>query len=228
MSFRILSQEEFTLKNLVELIESAMERGSTRYSSSIECSLTELVKERMRRIVQEDDLYRSGDILGFAIQDVREKLQELLGARANGFDLSPYFNSAKATLKFPARELSDLGNRLRLSRSTKRIGERRRIAEAAQAPFEITEVGLQNLIEALIASPAGQVYELNLEEVKRSYEVEGDWFPFQIVVEEFEFVIDDDGTVFISTENFPEKLVMEAREILLVLAKLLYIRAVDS
>nr|WP_290222516.1 hypothetical protein [Trichocoleus desertorum] len=182
----------------------------------------------MRGIAQEDDGYRSGDILGFAIQDVREKLQELLGNRAIGFDFRPYFRSTEATLKFPARELTDLRSRLRLSRRTKRIGERQRIAEAAQAPFEITEVGLQNSIEALIASPVGKVYELNLEEVKRSYEVEGEWFPFQIAVEEFEFVVDDDGTVFISTENFPEKLVMEAREMLVGLAKRLYVTAATS
>src|SRR6476646_989051 len=167
MSFKVLSQEEFVLKSLVELIESSMERGSKRYSSSIECNLTELVKERMRGIAQEDDGYRSGDILGFAIQDVREKLQELLGDRATGFDFSPYFRSAQTTLKFPAKELSDLGGRLRRSRNTKRIGERRMIAEAAQVPFEITEVGLQNSIEALIASPVGPAYELNLDEVRR-------------------------------------------------------------
>ncbi|MBD2123408.1 hypothetical protein [Trichocoleus sp. FACHB-262] len=227
MRFKLLSQEEFILQNVVDLIQSSVVRGSQTYSSAVEFGLTELVKEQMRRIAQENNTQRLGDALELAILDVRQKVDGRLTERHLRFDLRPHIREIETALKYPGKEVTELRGKLARSRGTNRIGERKRIASAAQAPFEITEVGLQNSIEALIAAPVGQVYELNLEEVRRSYEVEGEWFPFQVIVEEFEFVIDDDGTVFISTENFPEKLVIEAREMLVPLVKLLYLQSVS-
>lgn len=223
MRFKLLSQEEFILQNVVDLIQSSVERGSQTYSSAVEFGLTELVKEQMRRIAQENNTQRLGDALTLATLDVQKKVEGRLADLNIRFALRPHLSEIETALKYPGKEVAHLKGKLAQARRTNRIGERRRIAEAAQAPFEITEVGLQNSIEALIASPLGQVYELNLEEVRRSYEVEGEWFPFQVTVEELEFVIDDDGTVFISTENFPEKLVIEAKEMLVGLAKRLYL-----
>lgn len=223
MRFKLLSQEEFILQNVVDLIQSSVERGSQICSSAVEFGLTELVKEQMRRIAQENDTQRLGDALTLATLDVHKKVEGRLAERNIRFALRPHLSEIETALKYPGKEVAHLKDRLAQARRTHRIGERKRIAEAAQAPFEITEVGLQNSIEALIASPLGQEYEVNLEEVRRSYEVEGEWFPFQVTVEELEFVIDDDGTVFISTENFPEKLVMEAKEMLVGLAKHLYL-----
>ncbi|MBD2098477.1 hypothetical protein H6F90_25740 [Trichocoleus sp. FACHB-591] len=225
MRFKLLSQEEFILQNVVDLIQSSVVRESQTCSSAVEFGLTELVKEQMRRIAQENNTQRWGDALELAILDVRQKVEGRLAERHIRFDLKPHLGGIETALKYPGKEITYLQDRLAQSRRTNRIGKRNRIAEAAQTPFEITEVGLQNSIEALIAAPVGKVYELNLEEVRRSYEVEGEWFPFQVAVEEFEFVVDDDGTVFISTENFPEKLVLEAREMLVGLAKRLYIHS---
>ncbi|MBD2094070.1 hypothetical protein H6F90_02735 [Trichocoleus sp. FACHB-591] len=225
MRFKLLSQEEFILQNVVELIQSSVERGSQTYSSAVEFGLTELVKEQMRRIAQENNTQRWGDALELALLDVRQKVEKRLAEHNIRFDLKPHLGGIETALKYPGKEVTELRGKLARSRGTNRIGERKRIASEAQAPFEITEVGLQNSIEALIAAPVGKVYELNLEEVWQSYEVEGDWFPFQFVVEELEFVIDDDGTVFISTENFPEKLLVEARETLVLLAERLYGRS---
>jgi hypothetical protein len=222
MRFKLLSQEEFILQSVVDLIQSSAERGAQTYSSAVEFGLAELVKEQMRRIAQENDAQRLGDPCELAILDVHQKVEGRLAERNLRFDLRPPLGEIQTALKFPGKEVAQLKDRLAQSRRTNRIGERKQIAEANQAPFEVTEVGLQNSIEALVASPVGPMYELNLEEVRRSYEVEGDWFPFQVTIKEFEFVIDDDGTVFISTENFPEKVVVEAREVLMILSARLY------
>jgi len=105
MSFKLSAQEEVALQNLVELIASAVQQGSKEYSTSIECSFVELFKERMHRIAQEGEGYHMDAILDSAFQDLRERLQKLLGDHAVDLDLSPYFRKTKSAPKLPTRRI---------------------------------------------------------------------------------------------------------------------------
>lgn len=61
---------------------------------------------------------------------------------------------------------------------------------------------MEDAVEGIVAVPLGeQGYYLNLEGIKNSYEVEGTQFPFQIATGTFVFILDDDGSIFVATDN---------------------------
>ncbi len=100
---------------------------------------------------------------------------------------------------------------------------RHRLSESSRIPIEITELGLSGFIEGLLAKAFlnnSEGYNINLENLE--YRVEGEWFPFEVMIEDFVFTIDDDGTIFVSVENLPQRLVLKAKEMLQVIANQLY------
>ncbi|MBD2122405.1 hypothetical protein [Trichocoleus sp. FACHB-262] len=106
MNFKFSSrEEEVALQNLVELIARAVQQGSKEYSTPIEGSFIELVKARIHRITQEGEGYCMGAILDSAFQDIRERLQELLGDHAYDLDLSPYFTKTNPAPKLSIRKI---------------------------------------------------------------------------------------------------------------------------
>jgi len=52
--------------------------------------------------------------------------------------------------------------------------------------------------------------------------VEGQWFPYQILIEPFSLLLDDDGTILVPALGSSEILIEQAREALLILAERLY------
>ena len=54
------------------------------------------------------------------------------------------------------------------------------------------------------------------------YEVEGEWFPLQVTVEELPLVIDDDGCIYIRIQNFPTILLEQAKQAIVCLAGQIY------
>ncbi|MBD2001423.1 hypothetical protein H6G00_33325 [Leptolyngbya sp. FACHB-541] len=224
MRFKILSQEAFILHNLVELVQNQTNRGSQQYSSEIECSFTELVRNWMRKLAQSSTRDGHMNILEQALEIAQLGLQKRLRDYDIRYDFNSYLISARKTLKFSAKEITELKEKLKRSKEIGRVGERRRVVSDAQVSFELVEIGLQSAIEGLIASPIAEVCELNLDEINRTYQVQGDWFPFHITIQNLVFVIDDDGTIFVSTENLPEVLIMEAEELLERIASQVYLR----
>jgi hypothetical protein len=89
-------------------------------------------------------------------------------------------------------------------------------------PVEVIEVGTRDRIEGLLACPIPEVHELDLEGLQQSHAVEGEWFPFEVCLSELQFVLDDDGTIFVAVDNFPDRLVQEAKAGLIELASQLY------
>src|SRR6476646_10404831 len=116
MSFKFSSQEEVALQNLVELIASAVQQGSKEYSTPIEGSFIELVKARIHRITQEGEGYCMGAILDSSFEDIRERLQEILGDHAFDLDLSPYFTKTQVSPKLTTRKIRFSGGRRARSR----------------------------------------------------------------------------------------------------------------
>ena len=63
---------------------------------------------------------------------------------------------------------------------------------------------------------------MDLDALSARFPLEGEWFPYEVTVEDMVFVVDDDGTVFVSTENFPREVRERARAMLEEIAALLY------
>jgi hypothetical protein len=70
--------------------------------------------------------------------------------------------------------------------------------------------------------PLADVVDVDLDRLKQTYSVEGDWFPFQIKLGDFTFVLDDDGSIFTSTDHFSERMMTDARQIIEQIAHQLY------
>jgi hypothetical protein len=222
MRFKVLSQEEFVLQNVVAIARCLMQRDVEQHSSGLEVSLVELVRERMRILSRESKGDQEANLLEAAIAIVQEKVQGRLQEQGMGFNFDSYLASVRRTLKFPAREIAELGERLKQSREMQRLGERRRLTSQSQVPFEVAEVGLRGAIQGLFAFPLTEVCVVDVEQVQPPYQVKGEWFPLLVTAEPLEFVVDDDGSIFVATENLPERLMELAGEELVELANQLY------
>lgn len=77
-------------------------------------------------------------------------------------------------------------------------------------------------MDGLIVLPLVPQLELDVEQLKQSAQVEGEWFPLQVPIEELMVVVDDDGSIAACTLNFPPSLVQQVRQTLIALAHQLY------
>ncbi|MBD2054647.1 hypothetical protein H6F88_01145 [Oculatella sp. FACHB-28] len=222
MRVKVLSQEEFVLQNVVAIARCLMQREVEQHSSALELSLVELVREQMRSLSRESEGDQEANLLETAIAIVQKGVQGRLQEDSVQFNFDSYLASVRRTLKFPAREIAELGERLKQSREMQRLGERRRLISQSQVPFEVTEVGLRGAIEGLFAFPLTEVCVVDVGQVQPPYQVKGEWFPFLVTAESLEFVVDDDGSIFVATENLPERLIELAGEGLMELANQLY------
>ncbi|MBD1999314.1 hypothetical protein H6G00_22325 [Leptolyngbya sp. FACHB-541] len=224
MRAKVLSQEEFVLQNVVAIARCLMQREVEQHSSGLELSLVELVREQMRSLARESEGDQTANLLEAAIAIVQKQVQGRLQEDSVQFNFDSYLASVRRTLKFLAREIAQLGERLNQSRKMQRLGERRRLISQSQVPFEVAEVGLRGAIEGLFAFPLTEVCVVDVEQVQPPYQVQGEWFPFLVTAESqsLEFVVDDDGSIFVATENLPERLLELAGEGLMELVNQLY------
>lgn len=220
---KVISHQRFVCQSIVERIRTLVLKEEAQiYSSTIEVALAELVREQMvtlaRRHVSDSS---QPNLLEQAIRLTETNLLERLN---HYFDFEPYFEMVREKMKTSAQEITKLQEQLKEARFQERIGFSERIDDDVAVPFEIVEIGLRDALEGLVAIPlAEQGCYLNLEEIKNSYEVEGAQFPFQIATENFVFIIDDDGRIFVSTDNFSNSLIEDARGMLTHLARRLYV-----
>ncbi len=221
MSLQILSPERFILSSLEERVRFLREQDIEPYSLGIEFGIAELVRMRMRELAQVKE-EREVVILERSLETVEAKLNEWCARTELVYDFTPYFSGVRKGLKFAAKEISELSRQLALSRQSERVASRERITERSAIPLEIVQVGLRNAIESLIVIPLAEEFELDLEGVRRVYEFRGQWFPYQVSIEPFDLLLDDDGTILVATVSLSEASVWRARETLLTLAELLY------
>lgn len=228
MSIEITPEREFIITSLVGLIRESVRRDSKPYSTAIEFGLTELARVNMRRIVQEQGrTYQAKEILDLALRLTKKQLIDRLQQQTDlqfdsQFDFDKYLKNVQENLKFPAKEVAELSGKLVQSKRTERVSEKVRICNTASMPLEITEVGLRDSVEGLLVTPLLENFVIELDRIKSFCEIEGDWFPFKIALEEFVFILDDDGTLFLFTENLPSKMVSKAKESIQILADQLY------
>ncbi len=221
MSLQVLSPERFILSRLEEQVRFLREQDTEPYSLGIEFGIAELVRMRMRELAQVRE-EREVVILERSLETVEATLNEWCARTELVYDFTPYFSGVRKGLKFAAKEISELSRQLALSRQSERVASRERITDCAAIPLEIVQVGLRNAIESLMVIPLAEEFELDLEGVRQVYEFRGEWFPYQVSIESFGLLLDDDGTILVATVSLSEASVWRAREALLTLAEQLY------
>ncbi|HEY9631589.1 MAG TPA: hypothetical protein V6C84_30220 [Coleofasciculaceae cyanobacterium] len=222
MKFQMQNQPAFILNTLVELLPHFSRQEQASYSQIIEFSLAEMVREMMRSIAAQGDNPGERQLLEQAIQRTEQQVQERVPNQVE-FDFAPYLAALRQGLRYPAKEMAELGVELKRSRQVQRTSRTEQLTSASGVPFEVLEVGLPKAIELLIAYPLVETIELDLGPLRESYRVEGEGFPFQVTAQELTFAIDDDGSIFTCVENFPIRLVANAKEELMALARQVYL-----
>jgi hypothetical protein len=222
MRLRIISHQEFVLQNLTELLQAANTSEATHFSSAIAFGLTELVRNLAREEAQKYTGIWAEDVLEGAIRAAENLLMEKGAFQHLQFELFHYWEDIRKSLKPSAKEISILRENLKQSKECERVAPRHIIMTEHQISVEISQVGLRNAIEGFLIKPLDLWCHLDTSLLPEMYELESECFPLEVTSSEFTFVIDDDGSVFLAIENFPEVLVWKARDALLLLANQIY------
>lgn len=226
MPIKYVPQDRFIIESLVKMIstlgdESGVEDG--RYNTAIGFGLDEVVRQNLRRIAQRQGPVGSwDDMLEHAIHQSAEQLKRELDSHGLRFDVGPYLNNTRDSLASAAKEIVGLNRKLIESKERKRIAEKTPVTTDNRRQFEISELGLLDSVEGLLATPTAGVNSLNIEKMQETFPCDGEWFPFEVRVDDLLFIVDDDGTIFVSTENFPNEALERARSVLYRLAGILY------
>lgn len=221
MKLPIRSQAQFIYSSLTKWIVSCNDRENPCYSQMVDFGLTELVRMSMRSLAQVEGNWSEQKLLNRAIQQVKHQLQEQLSSQL-AFELTPYWTGVRQRLQFPAREMAELAAQRQRTRQQEQTNRREQFFSVEQVPFEVIEVGRRGAIEALIAMPAVEEVIMTIDPNTALYQVEGEWFPFQVTAAELQVVIDDDGSIYVCTAHYPQTLMIQAREGLLWLADQIY------
>ena len=223
MTPQIVSQKAFITQYLAAYLQE-QDPATFQTNSIVGDSLTELIRLQMREIAANtsNEWFWGNSILEKALRqtllDVESYFPDV--SRAN---LDPHLERARETLKFVAKEITDLQEKLRSAREREEILDRRRFVEDVEVPFEMISVGTRQSLEGLMVMPIGeQDCYLRLENLDNSWRISGEWFPFELAIGELTFIVDDEGTIFISTENLPQTLISQIREMLYQIAQRLY------
>ncbi|BAY26819.1 hypothetical protein NIES2100_66350 [Calothrix sp. NIES-2100] len=103
------------------------------------------------------------------------------------------------------------------------------IAKSKNTEFKelkLIKIGFNNYIEGLLIYPELQdleEYTLNLKYLPDQFEVEiSDNFPIEIYHEDYLYILDDDGSIFVNVENYNSDNFFQAGRLLIELAMSLY------
>lgn len=195
------------------------------YVMTIGFAIGELVRQELRAITQEGEpLPNRDNLLQRAMQRVNGYLSERLQSRAIAFDLSSYEAEVRTQLEPVASEMQSLSWELAKSKQDRRVSAREDAVAASMAKYQLSEIGLRDAPEGLLAEPLAATTVANVEAIVDNWRVEGEWFPYEIHCEDFIFVLDDDGSLFVSIENLPASVRPRAVKLLHALANRLYLR----
>jgi len=231
LKIHISSTANFIAESLTKyLVADASD--DAQYGLTLEDSFTQLTLLCMREIAQEprDDFDNPEMLTRWAIDAAYKYLQsvaERVTDRSPLFDtqlLKSYESGLQKSLKFPAQEI--LNQMKQLDESAQRLGSSKTFGTGdtnSGIPFEIVEIGLKDSVEGLLARPRISTCSVNISNLNYT----GEWFPFEIEMDEFTFVLDDNGEIYVSTINFPLDLRKRASESIKELALRIYQRASD-
>lgn len=224
MKLEVVSEKRCILKNMAGFLQGRRQEDETpkRFSSILKYLSDELIKVNMRKIAQRrGNTFSESQIVDEAIAQTEREVRSHFQGNAS-FDMKRYTRGARDDLKPLARELFELKGELAAARKTERIGDRAIVAGQMKVPFEIIEIGLRGLIEGMLAMPQVDEFTLSTDHLEHFMRAEDPRFPIEIQIQDFTYVIDDDGSIYVDTENLPEKLVNHARVTLVELCKKVY------
>lgn len=210
LKFEVISDHEFVLNTVDQMLEERDGNYSNQFDSTIDYAIVELTKIKLRDLAQLGDrrFKENKDALNIASNAVQEEIQK----RNPQFVINKNYRKSLHSLSYPALEIMELTNELSRSREIERIGNRISLPNSNNI-YEIVQIGLSGSIEGLLAKPVSECVLIDLDNFKEQhYDINGEWFPFEIMVEDFIFILDDDATIYISTDNFPERLLSEAKK----------------
>jgi len=220
MKKRVETGQGSAIKRAAESVRNFKQSGSTTSNTIIEFALAEAVKDHLRESARKGVVTSSGrTFLNNAIAEVGLGLKEELGYI---FDTTRYFDRIKKKLSFPSKFISErLEDYDRFKGDAEIAPSREEVLESGVA-IEIVHVGFHDAIEGLFLSPCSPWEDLRIEDLSDEYRIDGDNFPFEIWLDSMNYVLDYDGTIFVSTEHLPQRQVPEIEERLINLAEHLY------
>lgn len=228
MRIPIKSQKAFITEYLARHVQkqelSDQQDSAFPMDSIVRDSFTELIRLQMREIATDssDRWYWGKSILDQAIQQVLSDVKRCLPDFMN-VDFSSHEKFARVNLKLVTKEIANLHRELERARRQESVFKRDPFTNDADVKFEIISLGPRQSLEGFVLIPTWeQECLLNLENLEKSWTLTGDWFPFQLAIGDLTFVIDDDGTVFTSTDGLPAPLILKSREVLCQIAQRLY------
>jgi hypothetical protein len=134
---------------------------------------------------------------------------------------SQYWQQVRETLKYPASQLESLQSRLITTQQPESLLEQQSVDADVEVPFEVLHLPE---LEVLIAVPLqkGCYLDLDRAQSEEGWLVVGDYYPFEIHIEDFTFIVSAAGEVVVSIQGFPVSLVRQVREQLRLVAQTLY------
>lgn len=215
-----LSDRDFILQRVVRTL-SESENPSSASNLVLQLALTELVKQIMREMAQdtEADNLRD-DLLKKAIQLTAQRIGEQVEIADLPSVLSPYFERIYRSQRPVAKEIVELGMRLRQARQGE-VLRFPKIVTDAPVPFRVTELGIRWNPEGLIAQPLAAC-RLNLDRMRQEYQARGLGYPWEIEIEDFVFIVEADCTIITFLEGVPASVAEQAKSALEQLAYNLY------
>ena len=249
MNIIIDSQEKFIRKHIISEFKNDPEIDPESYSNIINYSIDELIKINIIKTARKsDDVFpekdsfsestqltesstlqeskihnlHSKDILNESIQLTESSILQESEIHNLHSNVKKYFDNAQTKYGPLSNEISKLKQQLFTSKEGKRIGETFSLKTINQFPYEVGEIGLKDSIEGLILTPLLDSFQIDMGKVHHNYIVVGEWFPFEIKIDYLTFVLDDDGTIYVSTENYPLELMEKSKTTLKELASEIY------
>ncbi len=223
----VLAREELLLQTLIGLIQAVVAAGAECYSQLLAEVYAELMRTLLvQQAVAGTGLARPESLLYQASFAIERRVQERLGAVH--FDWSRYKDHLGETFKAPAKEILALQEALKAARRREELPLDAPSECGDQVPFHIAAIGLHHSdIQGLIAAPDSYPCYLDFSRVTESCTVQGNWFPFELIVQApavgaLVFVVDQDGSIHIPTENFPTETLQRTRHVLKSLAARLH------
>ena len=215
-----ISDLEFILQRVVHLLTSSADASNTS-NLILQLTLTELVKQVMRELAQDEESdLRQGNLLQKAVQATTQ-LIEARAETALPFDLSPYFGRIYRSQRWVAKEMSELGVQLQQARQSEVLRSPQVISDTPVS-FCLAELGIRGALEGLIAYPL-MPCQLDMERLRRDYQVHGLNFPWEVGVDEITFIVEADGNIVTFLEGFPGSVIEQAKSELAQLASSLYV-----
>lgn len=215
----ITSQRKFLREAVVALAATATEPETTGINSLLEDCLVSWTLEEMCHIVEVQGRARyrhPATVLDQALDAIERTLYQ-----PDAGQWHHYWQRVRETLKQPALQLETLQARLINPLRTEPPPERQHVEVDVPVPFELLHLPE---LEGLVAVPIQAECYLALErvEAQEGWVLRGEYFPFELQVEELLFVVTAAGEVIVLIQNFPHSLVRQAWETLRTVAQTLY------